>query len=363
MTARPEPAATGRTRYGADPTAPPDDQLQLPFTPVPAERALDFAEVHRRHPAMARFRAEIGGTPLREVPAEPGGARVLAKCEWENPVGSIKDRTAYALVADALRTHGDRPVRQLRLVAYSGGDLAAAMSLLGTRVGLTTRFVLGDFVPRSLLDLLASRGALVDLVPKERGFLHTIRTAQRIAAEEPGWTLVFQHSNPVNVAVHEATTGREIADQLKGRPPALWVASIGSGGTLIGVLRALRARFGPVPAVGVTPLEAPYANPEPPSGAATYEGSGGHGHGIRQPFVKAHEDLVREHRHVPTQRALDAMREFHALTGLRIGSSAAANWLIAKEYAAELPPDAAVVTVFPCAGSPEQWAHLDAGGR
>ncbi|ALG09666.1 pyridoxal-phosphate dependent enzyme [Kibdelosporangium phytohabitans] len=341
-----------------DPLAPPGDLLQQPFTPVDPARALAFDDVHRRYPALAGFRAGLGRTTLLDVPSVPGGARIVAKCEWENPVGSIKDRTAYALVADALRTHGDRPAGELRLLAYSGGDLAAAMSSLSTVTGVVTRFVLASFSPRSLLDTLESRGCPVDLVPKERGFLFTIRTAQRIAAEEPGWTLVFQHANPVNVAMHEATTGQEILADLGDRRPDLWLASIGSGGTLIGVLRALRARFPEITAVGVTPAESPYANPDAPSGQQTYEGSGGHGHGIRQPFVKAYDHVISAHEHVTYPDAFRAMGEFFDLTGVRIGSSAAANWLVAKQYAARMPASSLIVTVFPCTGSPEQWAEL-----
>jgi cysteine synthase A len=343
-------------------TAPPDDLLQRPFTPVPAEQALDFAGTLRRYPALAEFRAALGGTPLVEVPSPPGGARIVAKQEWRNPVGAIKDRTGYALVADALRTHGDRPVGELRLLAYSGGDLSAAMSLLGSRIGFGTRFVLASYSPRSLLDMLAERGSEVDLVPKELGFIATIRIAQRIAAEDPSWTLVFQHANPVNVAMHEHHTGGEIVRQLRGsgRSAQVWIASIGSGGTLVGVHRALRAAFPGVRTVGVTPAEAPYGNPDPPSGKSTYEGSGGHGYGIRQPFVKAYDDEI-EHRHVELPRAMAAMAEFHDLTGTKIGSSAAANWLVAREYAARLPSTATVVTVFPCAGTPEQWNELGRG--
>lgn len=341
-----------------DPPAPPDDQLQRPFTAVEPGSVLDFDEVHKRYPAVADFHARLGGTTLREVPSVPGGARILAKCEWENPNGSVKDRTAYALMADALRRHGDRPASDLRLLVYSGGKLAAAMSLLGAQTGVKTRFVLMASSPPSLLATLRERGALVELVPKERGFIETIRTAQRIAAAEPGWTMVFQHSNPANVAVHEATTGAEILSDLGDRRPAMWLASIGSGGTFVGVLRALRRRFPDLRAVGVTPEEAPYGSLTRPSGRQTYEGSGGHGYGIRQPFVKAHDHLVGEHRHVTYPQALQGMGEFFDLTGVRIGSSSAANWLTAREFAGRLPAEAVVVTVFPCAGNPEQWAEL-----
>src|SRR5262249_36815986 len=155
----------------------------------------------------------------------------------------------------------------------------------------------------------------VDLVPKELGFIHTIRTAQRIARDDPGWTLVFQHSNPANVAFHELTTGREIVTQLDGGRPDMWIASIGSGGTLIGVLRALRAEFPDVRAIGVTPQEAPYGYPGVPTGQPVYEGSGGHGYGIRQPIVKYHDDWIEDHRHVSCDRAIAAMGEFFDLTG------------------------------------------------
>jgi cysteine synthase A len=343
-----------------DPLSPPDDLLQQPFVPMDAG-ALEsvLAEVDRRFPALAEFHAKLGDTELREVPSVPGGARIVAKCEWQNPVGSIKDRTGYALLADALHRFGkDHPAEPLKIVAYSGGDLAEAMSLLGSMTGVATRFVLASFVPESLLRVLDARGSVVDLVPKERGFILTIRTAQRIAAAEPEWTLVFQHANPANVAFHELTTGGEIVRQLGGTRPDLWVASIGSGGTLIGVLRSLRRRFPGVRAVGVTPAEAPYGQLGPPLGKATYEGSGGHGYGIRQPIVKAHDDWIHAHRQVPCGRAIAAMGEFFDLTGTKIGSSAAANWLVAKEYAAELGPGATIVTVFPCAGTPEQWAGL-----
>ncbi len=343
-----------------DAAGPPGDLLQQPFSRAGAAASLDFTELHRRYPSLAHFRAELGDTPLVEVPTVAGGARILAKQEWRNPVGSIKDRTAYALVADALREHGERPVDQLKLLAYSGGDLAAAMSLLAVRLGFTARFVLASYTPRSLLDLLAERGCLVDLVPKEFGFIRTIRIAQRIAVEDPSWTLVFQHANPMNVAVHEQLTGGEIVKQLQaiGVRPDRWIASIGSGGTLVGVLLALQAAFPDVRAIGVTPAESPYANPDPPSGRPTYEGSGGHGYGIRQPFVKAYEEQISEQRQITLPSAMAAMAEFFDLTGSRIGSSAAANWLVAKQCAERLPASASIVTVFPCAGTPEQWIEL-----
>ncbi|PPS69499.1 hypothetical protein BV882_27535 [Streptomyces sp. 46] len=310
-----------------------------------------------RHPAFRRFAAALGNTPLIPLPGPDGGARLLGKCEWENPAGSIKDRVAYALMGDALQRHGNSPLAGLRVVEYSGGNLARALSLLCADLGVTARFVLSSASPRSLLDVLAERGAQVDLVDKELGFLEVVRTALRTPVEEDGWTLLYQHRNPANLLLHEAATGQEIIRQLDGRAPAAWVASIGTGGTLIGVLRALRSAFPGVRAVGVTPEELPYGSPEPPNGKPKYAGSGGMGHGIRQPFVALHDHEI-EHYAVSYPQALDGMAEFHRLTGVRIGSSAAANWLTARRIAAALPPSQTVVTVLPDAGTPEEWERL-----
>jgi cysteine synthase A len=333
--------------------------LEAPFTlEALAVPPTDYATVENRYPALRRFAAALGDTRLIPLPGN-GGARLLGKCEWENPAGSVKDRVAYALMADALQRHGNRPLGELRVLEYSGGTLARSLSLLCADLGVTARFVLSSASPQSLLAFLAEHGAQVTLVDKELGFLEVVRSALRTAAEDDGWTLLYQHRNPANLRLHETTTGQEIVRQLGGTAPDAWVASIGTGGTLIGVLRALRAHFPGVRAVGVTPRELPYGSAEPPNGLPKYAGSGGMGHGIRQPFVTLYDDEI-EQRTVSYPEALEGMAEFRRLTGLRIGSSAAANWLTARRIAETLPPSSTVVTVLPDAGSPEEWARLDA---
>ncbi len=317
----------------------------------------DEAALHARHPALASFARRLGNTPLVEVPGPPGGASILAKCEWQNPAGSIKDRVAYAMVCDALARH-DPGAGPLRLLEYSGGNLAAALSLLARDLALPLHVVLSSASPASLLDLLAERGTAVTLVQKERGFLAVIDRALELARIEPGWTVLFQHRNAVNVAYHRATTGAEIARALGGRAPAAWVASIGTGGTLVGVMHALRERLPGLRTIGVTPRELPYASSEPPNGRPKYAGSGGLGYGIRQPFVAAADAEIAEQRTVSYDDALAAMGTYYDRTGTRIGSSSGANWLVACEIAAALPPAETVLTVFPCPGTPEEWKRL-----
>jgi cysteine synthase A len=335
-----------------------DSELLPPFVPAPYPELPDVAEIHERYPALARFREQLGGTPLLEVPSAPGGATILAKCEWDNPAGSIKDRAAYALVCEAIRRHGDRPAEDLRLLEYSGGNLGVALSHLCARMGVTLRVVVASFTSESVLDTLRSDGTIVDIAPKEEGFLGTIRGARRIADTEPGWQFLFQHINPANLAIHELTTGPEIVSQLGGRRPHTWIAAIGTGGTLIGVMKTLRQVAPDVQAVGVTPAESPYGHTDAPGSRKVLCGSGGLGFGLRQPFVEAYDDQVACHYQVYYEEALEAAAEFYSLTGMRIGSSASANWLVARQIAAELPSDAVVTTVFADAGTPEQWAEI-----
>lgn len=334
----------------ADISAP----LQLPPPGVP----LDWSDVLRRFAPLRRFAEGMGNTPLVEVPQVAGTARIMAKCEWTNPAGSIKDRVAFGMLAALLRARDDRPISDLRLLEYSGGNLALALSALCQALAVPLRLVLSSGSPPSLLETVRSRGADVELVDKERGFIAVLERGVEIARSEPEWSLLYQHRNGINVSVHEAGTGGELLAQLPdGCRVTHWVASIGTGGTLVGVLRALRTRYPDVVPVAVSPAELPYGSPEPPNGRSKYAGSGGFGNGLRQPFVPPVEEGMLHHT-VSYEDALAAMGEYFDRTGVRIGSSAAANWLAARAVAAALPSSATVVTVFPCAGTAEEWQRL-----
>ncbi|WP_025272525.1 PLP-dependent cysteine synthase family protein [Haloglycomyces albus] len=317
----------------------------------------DYHALGDRYPAFGKFGVDLGNTSLMEIPHSGTGARVLAKCEWENPERSIKDRVAYALLGDALRLWGERPLDDLRILEYSGGNLSRAIAALSHGLGLRAKVILSDFSPRSLLDDLDRYGVEVELVPKEKGFYEVINTARRIAADDPGWTFLYQHRNPVNIYFHEATTGAETLRQLHGRRPAAWVASIGTGGSLIGVWRALKRRHPDVRAVGVTPAELPYGADHAPDTRPKYAGSGGMGYGVRQPFISTYEDDV-EHHSVSYPDCLETMASFFDETGVRIGSSAAANLVIARRIAERAPEHQVVATVFPDTGTPEEWKRL-----
>ncbi|MGH3862063.1 pyridoxal-phosphate dependent enzyme [Actinokineospora sp.] len=331
-----------------------DLDLSLGDGPPPP---LDESVALTRYPVLREFRARLGGTPLIEVPGPASGARVLAKYEMANPLGSVKDRVAFALLCQAVADH-DESTGPLRLVDFSGGNMARALGRLGKLTGIPIRFAVPSTIPDSWRAALLADGVRLDLVDAELFILGIIQRATEIGALEPEWTVLGQHRNLVNLGVHEHMTGAEIVEQLGTTTPSCWVAAVGTGGTLAGVARALRLRVPNLRIVGVTPAEMPYGTSAAPNGERKIAGSGGLGYGLRQPFVRTHVPGA-EHRGVRLGDALAAMAEFRELTGTRIGTSAAANWIVARQIAANLSPAETVVTLFPDAGTAEDWARVD----
>jgi cysteine synthase A len=311
-----------------------------------------FARAHADHRPLADFAETLGDTPLVDVPG-PRDVRIVAKLESKNPGGSIKDRVAHAMLA--WRLAQPEPVRHV--LEYSGGNLAVSLSLLCAQLQLPLTLVLSGASAPSLLRRLVADGTGLMLVDRRAGFRSVIEAAAAAAAEDPHLDFLYQHRHPVNALVHELHTGAELLDQL-GAAPDAYVASIGSGGSLVGVARTIRRRRPEALVVGATPAEMPYATTAVGDARPRYAGSGGLGRGVRQPVVEA-QPLVDRHEHVDYPEALRAMVALRRETGLTVGSSAAANWLVAQRVAATLPTGSVVATVFPCAGTPEEWERAE----
>lgn len=299
--------------------------------------------------------ATVGQTPLLDVPSPRGGAQIKAKLEWHNPTGTVKDRVACGLVAHYLLA-ADAGAAPRKLVEYSGGSMARALAAVCHQAGIDLTIVTLPCSPGDeFYDFLDSHGATIRCITEQQVFLDLMTTSRSIAEAEPDRFWLFQHHNPMNAALHEVSTGSEIVRQLDGLTPAAWVASIGTGGTLIGTARALRRAFPDIRVVATTPSESPYGMLGAGYNVPVYSGSGGHGWGICQPLVRDDEDDLT-HRYISKEISLSGMRHFRELTGMTIGSSAAANWVISFELAATLDESDTVVTIFPSAGTP---ADLD----
>lgn len=312
-------------------------------------------KVLERYPPLRSVFMQTGNTPLIAVESPQGHGRIYAKCEWHNPNGSIKDRVALAMVWSALSLDLMPPAA---LLEYSGGQLAVALSRICQLLGIKLLTVLSDATPSSLIAAVKSYGADVELTPKCYGFWGTMERAFAISAANPHMKFLYQHTNEANLYMHRTSTAEEIIEQLPESRVDAWIASIGTGGTLMGVFSRLQEHYPYVRAYAVTPSEMPYATEKPPNTQPKLAGSGGLGNGRKQPFVAEFESSLAGHFYCSYPQATAAMLDYYNTTGTRIGSSAAANLIAARKVARDLGENAVVVTVFPSAGVDEEWQAI-----
>ena len=206
---------------------------------------------------MAQSRQEtlsglVGGTPLIELPnmGPHPGVRLFAKLEGQNPSGSVKDRIAVAMLDAAEESGALKP--GATLVEASTGNTAIALAALAPRRGYRVRVVLPKGIVPSIADILDLYGAEIEWCEPEAGMRGAIRRVQELA-EQSGYYAVGQFSDPANVRCHYATTGEEIARAMGEADVDVFVAGIGTGGTITGVARRLREQWPDVQIVGVEP--------------------------------------------------------------------------------------------------------------
>lgn len=196
----------------------------------------------------------IGRTPLVRVGWIPGKANVLAKLECMNPAGSAKDRAALAMIDDyerrgLLKKGGT-------IVEPTSGNTGVALAAICASRGYRAVFTIPDTMSVERIKLLRAYGAQVELTPGEAGMNGAVKRAEEICASVPGAIIAGQFVNPANPLAHERTTGPEIWEDTDGDIGA-FVAGIGTGGTITGVGRFLKAQDENVRIVGVEPASSP----------------------------------------------------------------------------------------------------------
>jgi len=198
----------------------------------------------------------IGNTPLLALDRinEGGGARVLGKCEFLNPI-AIKDRPVSAMIREAERRGDIRP--GTTLIEATSGNTGMALAYIGRLKGYRVVLCMSEIQSLERRRVLKALGAELHLTPKELGTKGAKAKALELHAEIPGSFYVGQHDNPDNRLAHRQTTGPEIWEATEGEVD-VFVAPLGTGGTLCGVSEALKPRKPSLRVVGVEPEEAPF---------------------------------------------------------------------------------------------------------
>ena len=269
----------------------------------------------------------VGHTPLLELTGLPGQeARLLLKLEYFNPGGSVKDRIALAMIEDAEERGLLSP--GATIIEPTSGNTGVGLAWVGASKGYRVILTMPDTMSVERRNLLKAYGAQLELTPGTEGMKGAIAKAEQLCREIPGAIILGQFVNPANPAAHRRTTGEEIWKDTDGQVD-MFVAGIGTGGTVSGTGQALKAHKPNVEIIGV----------EPASSAVLTSGQAGKHkiQGIGAGFVPATYDAATVDRvlTVTDEEAYAAARRLAAEHGLLVGISSGAAFHAAYTLACQ----------------------------
>ncbi len=285
--------------------------------------------------SMPGLESHVGNTPLLSLSKLATNIQVLAKAEWFNPSGSIKDRPALNIMHAALSAgylEGGK-----RLLDSTSGNMGISYATLGVAVGIPITLAIPANASPERLTILRALGAELVLTDPLEGSDGAIRVAQEMAAEAPErYYFADQYNNPANWRAHYLYTGPEIVEQTGGQITH-FIAGLGTSGTLMGIGRYLRQYDPTIQILGIQP-DAPFHGLEGLKHMPT----------AIQPgiFDQSFPDQILE---VSTEEAYEMTVRLAREQGLFVGVSSGAAAVAAQRIASELE-QGMVVTVFPDAG-------------
>lgn len=285
----------------------------------------------------------IGNSPLVELSRlSAPGARVLAKIEGKNPFGSAKDRIAREMLDSAEREGRIAPGSVI--IEPTSGNTGIALAALSAVRGYKAIIVMPDTMSKERIRLMRAYGAEVVLTPGALGMAGSIKRAEELRDATPGAFIPSQFENPDNPIAHYKTTGPEIYEATDGKID-IFVAGIGTGGTITGVGKYLKEKRPECEIIGVEPADSPLIT-EGRAGAHKIQGIGAN-------FIPQTLDLSVVDRVYTrtTEQAYDATRELARSEGLLVGISSGAALSLALELAkAPENEDKTIVVLLPDGG-------------
>ena len=267
----------------------------------------------------------IGRTPLVEITGFEGQkARIAVKIEAFNPGGSVKDRIALAMIEDAEAKGILKP--GATIIEPTSGNTGVGLAWVGVAKGYNTILTMPDTMSVERRNLLKAYGAKLELTPGAEGMKGAIAKAEELRQSIPGAVILGQFVNPANPAVHERTTGEEIWKDTDGKVD-IFVAGVGTGGTVSGTGKSLKKHN---PAVKVVAVE-PFSSAVLSTGIAGKHKIQGIGAGFIPQTYNA--EVVDEILTIKDEQAFDGAKSLARKFGLLVGISSGASFSAALELA------------------------------
>lgn len=253
----------------------------------------------------SRYAAKVGVTD----------ANILAKLEYLNPAGSVKDRVALAMIEDAERRGILKP--GATIIEPTSGNTGIGLAAVAAAKGYKTIFTLPETMSVERRNMLAAYGAELELTEGAKGMRGAIEKAEELEKTIPGAIILGQFVNPANPAAHRATTGPEIWEQTEGRID-IFVAGVGTGGTITGTGEYLKERNPEIRIVAVEPAGSPVLS----KGTVGAHGIQGIGAGFVPEVLntKIYDEVLT----VENEEAYEEGRRFARTEGVLVGISSGA---------------------------------------
>ena len=267
----------------------------------------------------------IGKTPLLKVKPFPGQqADILVKLEYFNPGGSAKDRIALEMIEDAERRGVLKP--GATIIEPTSGNTGVGLAWVGRAKGYKVILTMPETMSQERRSLLKAMGATLELTPGAAGMKGAIAKAEELRDNTPGSIILGQFTNPANPAVHERTTGEEIWRDTEGKVD-VFVAGVGTGGTVSGTGKALKKHDPAIKVVAVEPASSAFLS----TGVAGKHMIQGIGAGFEPATFD--RSVVDEILTVEDEEAFKASRLLSAREGLLVGISSGAAFSAALTLA------------------------------
>lgn len=270
----------------------------------------------------------VGKTPLLEIGNYSNGkdlkAKVVAKLEYFNPAGSVKDRIAKAMIEDAESKGLLKP--ESVIIEPTSGNTGIGIASVGTAKGYKVIIVMPETMSVERRTLIKAYGAEIVLTEGAKGMKGAIAKAEELASETPNSFIPGQFRNPANPEIHKNTTGPEIWEDTEGKVD-IFVAGIGTGGTITGVGEFLKSKNPNVKIVAVEPADSPVLSKGTP-GPHKIQGIGA-GFVPDVLNTKIYDEIIT----VKNEEAFATSRELSKSEGLLVGISSGAATFAATEIA------------------------------